>query len=193
MKAGFATMDDRLWSSLEQSGFQFLGELKGHFLTPWHVACAVDSLDDTILLVRQLKSGLLESEEKREAKCLWQWLLDNAGLLKRVQARLLAKSQRVEAFVREPPPASSIYDQQVSGSIELQKQVSKSQHRWLANGNGTPVEAEKAAKKFHRFGPDYVGGRPSDQQNECGYRRAEGIVRSQGFGFTSLQDTAKSC
>ena len=148
MKVGFATMDDRLWSSLEQSGFQFLGELKGHFLTPWHVACAVDSLDDTTLLVRQLKSGLLESEEKREAKCLWQWLIDNAGLLKRVQARLLAKSQRVEAFVRKPPSASSIYDQQVSGSIELQKQVSKSQHRWLANGNGTPVEAEKAAKKF---------------------------------------------
>ena len=47
MKVGIATMDDRLWSSLEQSGFQFLGELKGHFLTPWHVACAVDSLDDT--------------------------------------------------------------------------------------------------------------------------------------------------
>ena len=141
-------MDDRLWGSLEQSGFRYLDDLRRHFVTPWHVACAVDSLDDTILLVRQLRSGLLESEESREAGFLWKWLEDNTELLKRVQARLLAKSQRVEAFVRESPSASSVFDQQVSGSIELQKQVSKSQHRWLANSNGTPADAEKAAKKF---------------------------------------------
>ena len=65
-----------------------------------------------------------------------------------MQSRLLAKSQRIEAFAREAPDASSVYERQVSGSIELQKQVSKFQHRWLANGGGTAAEAEKAAKKF---------------------------------------------
>ena len=88
------------------------------------MACAVDDLEDTVLLVRQLKPGVLESEERREAKHVWQWLEDNASLLKRVQSRLLAKSQQIEAFAREAPDASSVYEQQVSGSIELQKQVS---------------------------------------------------------------------
>ena len=63
-----ATMDERLWILLEKTGFSYLNELKVHFLTPWHVACAVDDLEDTVLLVRQLKPGVLESEEKREAK-----------------------------------------------------------------------------------------------------------------------------
>ena len=143
-----ASMDDRLWSLLEQTGFSFLADLKRHFATPWHVACAVDDLDDTALLIRQLRAGLLESEEQREAKRVWDWLQDNSSLLKRVQSRLMGKAQRVEAFIRETPSASSVYDQQVSGSIELQKQVSKSHHRWLANGGGTPADAEKAAKKF---------------------------------------------
>ena len=141
-------MDVRLWTLLEGTGFSFLKELRDHFRTPWHVACAVDDFDDTVLLIKQLKSGLLESEEKREAKFLWNWLKDNEPLLRRVQTRLLAKSQRVEAYVREAPAATSVYEQLVSGLIELQKQVSKAQHRWLAGGGGTPTDAEKSAKKF---------------------------------------------
>ena len=62
-------MDERLWSLLERTGFSYLAELKGHFLTPWHVACSVDNVDDTVLLVRQLKSGLLE--QKRKERLSW--------------------------------------------------------------------------------------------------------------------------
>ena len=75
-------MDERVWSLLEQTGFLSLGELKEHFVTPWRVACAVDDMDDTILLIRQLRSGLLESEEKRKAKRVWNWLTDNVSFKK---------------------------------------------------------------------------------------------------------------
>eukprot|EP00439_Symbiodinium_sp_Y106_P020335 s8376_g2.t1 len=47
-------MEDRLWGLLEESGFEAVRELRLHFLTPWHVACSVDGIDDSVTMVEQV-------------------------------------------------------------------------------------------------------------------------------------------
>ena len=96
-------MEDRLWGLLEESGFEAVRELRLHFLTPWHVACAVDSIDDSVTMVEQVLPSALPSEHKKMGALLWKWLTEHTSSFKRVQDRLLAKATRIEA-----PPSNAL-------------------------------------------------------------------------------------
>ena len=141
-------MEDRLWSSLQESGCSCVPLIRKFYATPWHVACAVDDADDCAILIGQATEGLDQSDLEREGELLWTWISGQTDMLKRLQLKILSKARKVEAFVRDTPAASDVYSQQVSGSIELQKKVSRSQIRWLSGNTGSPAEAEKVAKKF---------------------------------------------
>ena len=78
-------MDDRLWRLLEDSGCTCVSELRVHFATPWHLACAVDSLEDAIVLAEQVLPKALSAKQKRIGGHVWKWRPDNTDLLRRVQ------------------------------------------------------------------------------------------------------------
>ncbi|CAE7713877.1 unnamed protein product [Symbiodinium necroappetens] len=141
-------MDDRLWRLLEDSGCTCVSELRVHFATPWHVACSVDSLEDAIVLAEQVVPKASSAEHKRIGGHVWKWISDNTDLLSRVQARLRSKATRIEASAGSKVSPGEVFDQLMSGSLELCKQTSRAHSRWISNGAGTPVEAEKAAKRF---------------------------------------------
>ena len=141
-------MEDRLWGLLEESGFEAVRELRLHFLTPWHVACSVDGIDDSVTMVEQVLPNALPSEHKKMGALLWKWLTEHTSLFKRVQDRLLAKATRIEAPTSNALSPGEVFDQCVSGNLELCKQTSRAHARWISNGAGTPADAERAAKKF---------------------------------------------
>ncbi|CAE7515150.1 unnamed protein product [Symbiodinium microadriaticum] len=141
-------MDDRLWRLLEDSGCICVSELRVHFATPWHLACSVDSLEDATVLAEQVMPKALPAEHKRIGGHVWKWISDNTNLLSRVQARLRSKATRIEASAGSKVSPGEVFDQLMSGSLELCKQTSRAHSRWISGGAGTPIEAEKAAKKF---------------------------------------------
>ena len=144
----FQIMDDRLWRLLEDSGCICVSELRVHFATPWHLACSVDSLEDATVLAEQVMPKALPAEHKRIGGHVWKWISDNTNLLSRVQARLRSKATRIEASAGSKVSPGEVFDQLMSGSLELCKQTSLAHSRWISGGAGTPIEAEKAAKKF---------------------------------------------
>ena len=144
----FQNMDDRLWRLLEDSGCICVSELRVHFATPWHLACSVDSLEDATVLAEQVVPKALPAEHKRIGGHVWKWISDNTNLLSRVQARLRSKATRIEASAGSKVSPGEVFDQLMSGSLELCKQTSRARSRWISGGAGTPMEAEKAAKKF---------------------------------------------
>ncbi|OLP77412.1 hypothetical protein AK812_SmicGene42518 [Symbiodinium microadriaticum] len=144
----FQIMDDRLWRLLEDSGCICVSELRVHFATPWHLACSVDSLEDATVLAEQVMPKALPAEHKRIGGHVWKWISDNTNLLSRVQARLRSKATRIEASAGSKVSPGEVFDQLMSGSLELCKQTSRAHSRWISGGAGTPIEAEKAAKKF---------------------------------------------
>ena len=141
-------MEDRLWRLLESSGCNCVSELRLHFHTPWHLACSVDSAEDAVILAEQIQPSALPSVHKRTGACIWSWLKDHTDLLRRVQERLKSKATRIEAPANSQVSPGEVFSQLVSGSLELCKQSSRAHARWIAQGTGTPAEAEKAAKKF---------------------------------------------
>ena len=144
----FLMMDDRLWRLLEESGCTCVSELRIHFATPWHLACSVDSLEDSVTLAEQVLPRALASEHKRTGGQIWKWISDHTDLLSRVQSRLCAKATRIEAAASNKVSPGEVFDQLVSGSIDLVSQTSRAHARWISNGAGNPAEAEKAARKF---------------------------------------------
>ena len=141
-------MEDRLWRLLESSGCTCVSELRLHFHTPWHLACSVDSAEDAVVLAEQIQPSALPSDHKRTGACIWSWLRDHTDFLRRVQERFKSKATRIEASANSQVSPGEVFSQLVSGSLELCKQSSRAHARWIAQGTGTPADAEKAAKKF---------------------------------------------
>ena len=141
-------MDDRLWDLLSDANCSCVGELRKHFETPWHLACGVDSASDAADLVRQLCPDALDTSVKRDGARIWEWIAGSSSLLQRVQKRLLAKSTRIEAPPSAQVSPGSVYDQLVSGSVQLCKQSSRAHAKWLSGETGNPSDAEKASRKF---------------------------------------------
>ncbi|CAE7417306.1 unnamed protein product [Symbiodinium sp. CCMP2592] len=141
-------MEDRLWNLLEDTGCTCVRELRLHFQTPWHLACSVDSLEDSVVLAEQIIPSALPSDHKRAGALIWGWLRDHTDLLKRVQGRLKTKATRIVAPPCGDVSPGEVYAQLVSGSLELTKQTSRAHARWISSGAGTPADAEKAARKF---------------------------------------------
>ncbi|CAE7206607.1 unnamed protein product [Symbiodinium sp. CCMP2592] len=139
---------DRLWNLLEDSGCTCVRELRLHFHTPWHLACSVDSLEDSVVLAEQVLPSAVSSDHKRAGALIWGWLRDQTDLLKRVQGRLKTKATRIVAPPCGDVSPGEVYAQLVSGSLELTKQTSRAHARWISGGAGTPADAEKAARKF---------------------------------------------
>ncbi|CAE7725645.1 RE2 [Symbiodinium sp. CCMP2592] len=141
-------MEDRLWNLLEDTGCICVRELRLHFDTPWHLACSVDSLEDSVVLAEQILPSAVSSDHKRAGALIWGWLRDQTDLLKRVQGRLKTKATRIVAPPCGDVSPGEVYAQLVSGSLELTKQTSRAHARWISSGAGTPADAEKAARKF---------------------------------------------
>ncbi|CAE7259695.1 unnamed protein product [Symbiodinium sp. CCMP2592] len=141
-------MEDRLWGLLEEKGCSAVGLLRMHFQTPWHLACAVDSVEDAVRLAEQITPGSIPSDHKRLGSQIWEWMTAHTGLFKRVQSRLTAKATRIEATPGSSVSPCDIFDQCVSNSLDLCKQTSRAHARWISNGAGTPADAEKSSKKF---------------------------------------------
>ncbi|CAE7311739.1 unnamed protein product, partial [Symbiodinium sp. CCMP2592] len=140
--------EDRLWNLLEDTGCTCVRELRLHFDTPWHLACSVDSLEDSVVLAEQILPSAVSSDHKRAGALIWGWLRDQTDLLKRVQGRLKTKATRIVAPPCGDVSPGEVYAQLVSGSLELTKQTSRAHARWISSGAGTPADAEKAARKF---------------------------------------------
>ena len=73
---------------------------------------------------------------------------DHASLFTRIQSQLVTKSRRIECQGPVRPKPTEVFERLVSGSIVLQKQISRSQLRWSTGTANTPAEVEKASKRF---------------------------------------------
>ncbi|CAE7301562.1 unnamed protein product [Symbiodinium natans] len=140
--------DERLWNSLLGEGIEAHSELRATFLTPWHLAVSVLDEADAITVFRQLVSGEPEIFYEQQGRLLWRWIGRNQDLLQRVQARLLSKCRRVEAYMAPPVSAAEVYDAVSSHHVVLKKVVRRSQRRWLTAGSGTLAEIEQKSKQF---------------------------------------------
>ena len=141
-------MEERLWDALQTSGCSCVHQLKLCYRTPWHLACAVDVSEDCTNVVAQISDNLTALACRREGAFIWKWISDQKVLLQRLQLQLLGKARKITAHSNPRSSPADTYEQLVSGSIALQKQVSRSQLRWSNADSSAPGDAEKAARRF---------------------------------------------
>ena len=122
-------MEERLWSALQSSGCSCVPLLKENFASPWHLACAVEDEEDSGRLVAQISENLSHSECQKEGKFIWAWISKEAALLERLQRQILYKARRIDYGGITRRNLAEIFERLVSGSVSLQKQVSRSQLR----------------------------------------------------------------